>query len=276
MTKLDGTARGGVLVAAADTYGLPIHAIGVGEGMDDLRPFDAGRGGAGDRRGWRHERDAADAKPAAERRRHAWRSTTARWSSSSSPISSRPCPRRSRIFVATGVFMAAMLTAMLISQIRYGRISPLLWFSGRDGGRARRGHHLAARRDLHQDQADHLLQHRSPRCCCSASGPNRNLLKVVLGAAYPGLSERGWYLLTRNWIIFFAGMAVMNEAIWRTTSTDFWAGLEALAVHPGDLRLHRRQHADAGPPRLRRRASRPKSPPRRRSNEQGRSSRSRG
>jgi fused signal recognition particle receptor len=41
MTKLDGTARGGVLVAAADTYGLPIHAIGVGEGMDDLRPFDA-------------------------------------------------------------------------------------------------------------------------------------------------------------------------------------------------------------------------------------------
>jgi fused signal recognition particle receptor len=40
MTKLDGTARGGVLVAAADAYGLPIHAIGVGEGMDDLRPFD--------------------------------------------------------------------------------------------------------------------------------------------------------------------------------------------------------------------------------------------
>ena len=40
MTKLDGTARGGVLVAAAEQYGLPIHAIGVGETMDDLRPFD--------------------------------------------------------------------------------------------------------------------------------------------------------------------------------------------------------------------------------------------
>ncbi|WP_230293211.1 signal recognition particle-docking protein FtsY [Croceicoccus sp. Ery5] len=40
MTKLDGTARGGVLVAAAEQYGLPIHAIGVGEGIDDLRPFD--------------------------------------------------------------------------------------------------------------------------------------------------------------------------------------------------------------------------------------------
>jgi fused signal recognition particle receptor len=40
MTKLDGTARGGVLVAAAEQYGLPIHAIGVGEKLEDLRPFD--------------------------------------------------------------------------------------------------------------------------------------------------------------------------------------------------------------------------------------------
>ena len=41
MTKLDGTARGGMLVAASEKYGLPIHAIGVGETIDDLRPFDA-------------------------------------------------------------------------------------------------------------------------------------------------------------------------------------------------------------------------------------------
>jgi fused signal recognition particle receptor len=41
MTKLDGTARGGVLVAAAEKFGLPIHAVGVGETLDDLRPFDA-------------------------------------------------------------------------------------------------------------------------------------------------------------------------------------------------------------------------------------------
>jgi fused signal recognition particle receptor len=41
MTKLDGTARGGVLVAAAERTGLPIHAIGVGETLEDFRPFDA-------------------------------------------------------------------------------------------------------------------------------------------------------------------------------------------------------------------------------------------
>jgi fused signal recognition particle receptor len=40
MTKLDGSARGGVLVAAAEKFGLPIHAIGVGETLEDLRPFD--------------------------------------------------------------------------------------------------------------------------------------------------------------------------------------------------------------------------------------------
>ncbi len=41
MTKLDGTAKGGVLVAVAEKFGLPIHFIGVGESAEDLRPFDA-------------------------------------------------------------------------------------------------------------------------------------------------------------------------------------------------------------------------------------------
>ena len=42
MTKLDGTARGGILVALAARFGLPVHYIGVGEGEDDLQPFVAG------------------------------------------------------------------------------------------------------------------------------------------------------------------------------------------------------------------------------------------
>jgi fused signal recognition particle receptor len=42
VTKLDGSAKGGVLVSLADRFGLPVHAIGVGEGLDDLRPFAAG------------------------------------------------------------------------------------------------------------------------------------------------------------------------------------------------------------------------------------------
>ena len=42
MTKLDGTARGGILVAISAKFQLPVHAVGVGEGIDDLEPFDAG------------------------------------------------------------------------------------------------------------------------------------------------------------------------------------------------------------------------------------------
>jgi fused signal recognition particle receptor len=41
VTKLDGSARGGIVVALAETYGLPVHAVGVGEKATDLRPFDA-------------------------------------------------------------------------------------------------------------------------------------------------------------------------------------------------------------------------------------------
>ena len=133
-----------------------------------------------------------------------------------------PVPDALRIFVATGVFMAAMLVAMLISQIRYGRISPLLWFSGLMvvvlGGITIWLHDesfIKIKPTIYYGTVALLL--------LFGLRTNRNLLKIVLGAAYPGLSERGWYLLTRNWIIFFACMGVLNEAIWRTTSTDFWA-----------------------------------------------------
>ena len=40
MTKLDGSAKGGILIAVADKFKLPIHAIGIGETIDDLQPFD--------------------------------------------------------------------------------------------------------------------------------------------------------------------------------------------------------------------------------------------
>ncbi len=42
LTKLDGSAKGGVVVALAEKFGLPIHAVGVGESFDDMRPFEAG------------------------------------------------------------------------------------------------------------------------------------------------------------------------------------------------------------------------------------------
>ena len=42
LAKIDGTAKGGILVAISAKFGLPVHAIGVGEGVEDLAAFDAG------------------------------------------------------------------------------------------------------------------------------------------------------------------------------------------------------------------------------------------
>jgi intracellular septation protein len=46
------------------------------------------------------------------------------------------------------------------------------------------------------------------------------------------LTPHGWRILTFRWALFFAAMAVLNEVIWRTQSTDFWVGFKALGVIP--------------------------------------------
>ena len=132
-----------------------------------------------------------------------------------------PVPDAIKIFVATGVFMIAMTLAMLISQLRYRHISPLLWFSGLMvvvfGGLTIWLHNetfIKIKPTIYYSLVAALL--------LFGLVTGRNLLKMVLGTVYPGLSDRGWYLLTRNWIIFFVVMAIANEAVWRSTSTDAW------------------------------------------------------
>jgi intracellular septation protein len=61
---------------------------------------------------------------------------------------------------------------------------------------------------------------------------DRPLLKMVLGSAYPGLGDEGWRKLTRNWAMFFVFMAALNEAVWRSSSTDFWVGFKLWGALP--------------------------------------------
>src|SRR5687767_3461565 len=117
--------------------------------------------------------------------------------------------------------MVAMILAMLFSQLRYRHISPLLWFSGLMvvvfGGLTIWLHNetfIKIKPTIYYSLVAALL--------LFGLYTGRNLLKMVLDTVYPGLSDRGWYLLTRNWIVFFAVMAVANEAVWRSTSTDTW------------------------------------------------------
>lgn len=142
-----------------------------------------------------------------------------------------PVPAAAKIFVATGAFMVAMIGSMIASKILAGKISPLLWFSGAMvvvlGGITIWLHNetfIKMKPTLYYAMVAALL--------AVGLATGRNLLKLVLGSAYPGLSERGWQLLTRNWILFFIAMAGLNELIWRTTSTDFWIGFKLWGALP--------------------------------------------
>lgn len=142
-----------------------------------------------------------------------------------------PVPAALKIFVATGAFMAAMVAAMIYSAIRFHRISTLLWFSGIlvvvMGGVTLWFHNdtfIKIKPTIYYLFVSALLTF--------GLVTGKPLLKRVLGSTYPGLDETGWTKLTRNWAIFFAFMAVLNEAVWRNSSTDFWIGFKLWGAIP--------------------------------------------
>ena len=57
------------------------------------------------------------------------------------------------------------------------------------------------------------------------------LLKILLGAALK-LEEEGWKILTYRWIGFFIALAILNEIVWRTQSTDIWVNFKVFAILP--------------------------------------------
>jgi len=142
-----------------------------------------------------------------------------------------PVPSFMKIFVATGAFMVAMIAAMLFSAIRYHRISPLLWFSGIMvvvlGGLTIWLHDetfIKMKPTVYYLLVAALL--------AFGLATDRPLLQRVLGSTYPGLDATGWNKLTRNWALFFAFMAVLNEGVWRNSSTDFWIGFKLWGALP--------------------------------------------
>jgi intracellular septation protein len=60
---------------------------------------------------------------------------------------------------------------------------------------------------------------------------NKPLLKYLLGAALK-LEEEGWKILTQRWIGFFIALAILNEVVWRTQSTDIWVNFKVFGILP--------------------------------------------
>jgi intracellular septation protein len=138
------------------------------------------------------------------------------------------------IYIATALFMAVTAVAMVVSLIRYGKISPIQIFSAVMvlilGG-------LTIW--LHKDW---IIKIKPTIYYVTVTSvlvwgliTGRPTLQMVLGQAYPGLNEEGWRLLTRNWAFFFFALAVANEVVWRNSTTAFWLGYKLWGSMPATL-----------------------------------------
>lgn len=116
------------------------------------------------------------------------------------------------IITSTAAFMFATVIALIVSKLRLGRISPMLWLSTilivGFGGLTIWLH-------------DASFIQRKPTAIYLLLGGillggvlfKRPLLKIVLEAGYDGLNDRGWMVLSRNWGLFFLAMALLNEVL---------------------------------------------------------------
>ncbi len=136
-----------------------------------------------------------------------------------------------RIIAATGAFMAAMVVALILSWFKTGRVSPMLLISAVlvlvFGGLTIYFHD---ERFIKMKPTFVYAIFAAVLGFGLATG--RPLLQSLLETAYPGLDQEGWRKLTRNWTIFFVVMAVLNEAVWRNSSTDFWVGFKLWGAIP--------------------------------------------
>ena len=140
-------------------------------------------------------------------------------------------PAIGRIVMATVAFMAAMVVALALSWIKTRHVSPMLLISAVlvivFGGLTVYFHD-----DRFIKMKPTFVYGIFALTLGFGLATGRPLLQMLLEAAYPGLDATGWRKLTRNWAIFFVFMAALNEAVWRSTTTDFWVGFKLWGAIP--------------------------------------------
>ena len=136
-----------------------------------------------------------------------------------------------RVVAATTAFIIATIVAMIVSKVKSGHISPMLWMSGAliivFGGLTIYFHD---QRFIQMKPT--IIYAMFAAILTFGLVTGRPLLQSLLGTAYPGLSADGWRKLTRNWAVFFVFMAVLNEAVWRNSTWDFWVGFKLWGAIP--------------------------------------------
>lgn len=137
---------------------------------------------------------------------------------------------RAGIFWGTGVFMVATIAALIASRFMFGRIPVMPLVSGACvivfGGLT-----------LYL-QDDHFIKIKptivNALFAAALFGgllAGHSLLKVVFGEVFR-LNEDGWRKLTLRWACFFVFLALLNEVVWRTVSTDTWVSFKVFAIMP--------------------------------------------
>jgi len=136
-----------------------------------------------------------------------------------------------RIIAATAAFMVAMVAAMLLSWWKAKHISPMLWIT------AALVLPFGALTIYYHDQS--FIQMKPTIVYAMFAVilgygliAKKPLLQLLLEQAYPGLSAKGWRLLTINWTGFFAAMAVLNEVMRHALNWDQWVTFKTWAVIP--------------------------------------------
>ncbi len=125
------------------------------------------------------------------------------------------------IVLGTGAFIAAALVALGASKWRLGKVSPMLWFSTAL---------IVVFGGFTIWTGDQLIIQIKPTVLYTLFGiallvgwkMGKALLKILLEAAFEGLSDEGWLKLSRNWGFFFLVLAVLNAALVATLSFEAW------------------------------------------------------
>ena len=134
------------------------------------------------------------------------------------------------IFWATGAFMVATVVALALSRVLFGRIPIMPLVSGffvmTFGGLT-----LLLHDDLFIKMKPTIVNSIFATILLGGLAMGHSLLKYLFGEVF-NLREPGWRILTFRWACFFVLLAVLNEIIWRTTSTDFWVSFKVFGIMP--------------------------------------------
>ena len=136
-----------------------------------------------------------------------------------------------KILTATGAFMAAMVAAMIASYMAEKTIAPMLWVTFAI---------VMVMGGLTLYFSDESFVKMKPTLVNGIFAAvlgfgllrGQSYLKLVLESGFPPLTQTGWMVMTRNWALYFAVMAVLNEIVWRTQTTDMWVTIKTFGYLP--------------------------------------------